>query len=483
MQIEDNIKETENKLRQCIVDKKSDEALKQILHLLGGPFAFSEVWQHKAFFLSMQDDLMVKDTPVCCAMLAVIKMLSFDLPGARKFQKELPEKSFAEYYLWAVMPETEEQWQEGMDRVIAEFPDEIRTHQITLGRPTLYNGIWCMANFGKDFPQGEYVRKLFSRCSGERGQGMYEILMSEISYQQNDCFEALSLAVGNSYTAEQMGNISGLFVGLYIQMCVMIVTGQLQAVQYVMEKISERVRNSVCTELSQNEKALAAWCGLYDKNYPLITAWMKEWAPNEYGELCLLELFAYMVKLRVYLMQKKHYALLGLAESLRPLLGISERKMDYCEVSIIEALSLYQQGKAEEAFVLLDEVLPIAKQYRFYRLIADEGDMMYHLLEEYKKEKRFEDEKFLELLTNMSQKMGVLFPGYMEREPQKNKELTERETDVLRLFAEERTNGEIADYFQVSLNTVKYYSKNIFEKLGVKNRQKAVKAAKELGIL
>lgn len=157
--------------------------------------------------------------------------------------------------------------------------------------------------------------------------------------------------------------------------------------------------------------------------------------------------------------------------------------MDYCEVSIITALSLHAQEKTQEAFLLLDEALTIAEEYKFYRLVADEGEAMYRLLREYKRAKRFKNEKFLDNLITMSQQMGILFPGYMERGPQKEVELTEKEIAVLRQIAEQRSNGEIAEYLDISLNTVKYYTKHIYGKLGVKSRTKAVKMAKELGIL
>lgn len=395
MKTKDNVKDVENQLKKYITDAKNNEALKQILHILGGPFSYTEIWEHRYFFISMQEEtvnnLPVKNIPAYCAIMAVIKMLEFDLPGARILQKQLPTESLEAYYLWAVIPKTEEQWKKGLDRVIREFPNEISTHHITLGRPTIYNGIWCMANFGNDFLQEGYIKELFSRCNSEKGQGIYEILMSEICYQRNACFDALSLEVANSYRLEHSGNISGLFVGVYIQMCVMIVTGQLRAVQYVMEEVSKKVQSSVSTEVQKNEKALAAWCALYDRNYQLIGTWMNECSPNEYRELCLLD--------------------------------------------------------------------------------------------EYKKEKRFKDEIFLKKLISMSQKMGILFPGYMKREAQLMEELTENEIDVLRQLAADQTNGEIAEYLHISLNTVKYYTKQIYGKLGVKNRQKAVKNAKDLGIL
>jgi len=59
----------------------------------------------------------------------------------------------------------------------------------------------------------------------------------------------------------------------------------------------------------------------------------------------------------------------------------------------------------------------------------------------------------------------------------KSFDLTERENDVLLLIAKGYTNTKIADTLFVSVNTVKYHTKNIFIKLDVKNRIEAVQKA------
>jgi LuxR family transcriptional regulator, maltose regulon positive regulatory protein len=61
--------------------------------------------------------------------------------------------------------------------------------------------------------------------------------------------------------------------------------------------------------------------------------------------------------------------------------------------------------------------------------------------------------------------------------------LSDRELDTLKLIAEELTNQEIADKLFISLNTVKTHLKNVFLRLDVDNRTKAVDKAKELGII
>jgi len=61
--------------------------------------------------------------------------------------------------------------------------------------------------------------------------------------------------------------------------------------------------------------------------------------------------------------------------------------------------------------------------------------------------------------------------------------LNEREMTILRYMAARLSNQEIANELHLSVNTVKWYARNIFSKLGVGNRRAAVVKARELGIL
>jgi len=61
--------------------------------------------------------------------------------------------------------------------------------------------------------------------------------------------------------------------------------------------------------------------------------------------------------------------------------------------------------------------------------------------------------------------------------------LNERELEILALFAQPRTNQEVADTLYLSLNTVKWYARQIYGKLGVNNRREAVSRAEALGLI
>ena len=61
--------------------------------------------------------------------------------------------------------------------------------------------------------------------------------------------------------------------------------------------------------------------------------------------------------------------------------------------------------------------------------------------------------------------------------------LSEREFEVLRLIADERSNREIAAKLYLSVATVKWYLTHIYNKLGVQNRALAIMRARQLNLL
>jgi LuxR family maltose regulon positive regulatory protein len=60
--------------------------------------------------------------------------------------------------------------------------------------------------------------------------------------------------------------------------------------------------------------------------------------------------------------------------------------------------------------------------------------------------------------------------------------LSQRELEILQLLKTELGGPEIADRLMVSLNTVRYHTKNIYQKLQVNSRRAALIRAKELGL-
>ena len=72
------------------------------------------------------------------------------------------------------------------------------------------------------------------------------------------------------------------------------------------------------------------------------------------------------------------------------------------------------------------------------------------------------------------------FPSFKSNH---NGPLTERETEILQLIAQEYSNGEIAEKLFISIRTVDTHRRNLLEKLQVKNTAGMVKYAIEKGLI
>ena len=60
----------------------------------------------------------------------------------------------------------------------------------------------------------------------------------------------------------------------------------------------------------------------------------------------------------------------------------------------------------------------------------------------------------------------------LKRDPRDS--LTEREKTLLAALAKGRTNTELAAELDISINTVKFHLRNLYEKLGFRNRSQAI---------
>jgi two-component system, NarL family, response regulator NreC len=81
----------------------------------------------------------------------------------------------------------------------------------------------------------------------------------------------------------------------------------------------------------------------------------------------------------------------------------------------------------------------------------------------------------LKVLTNLKRKTPSI--------PGNNTPLSDREIEVLKLIAQEHSNGEIAEKLFISIRTVDTHRRNILEKLQVKNTAGLVKYAIEKALI
>ena len=82
------------------------------------------------------------------------------------------------------------------------------------------------------------------------------------------------------------------------------------------KKIRERIQRGGRDELESSLDALECRAALYGGNMERIEAWLEYQAPDENKELYMMDMYAYLIKIRCYLLNGKHMMAIVLAKRL-----------------------------------------------------------------------------------------------------------------------------------------------------------------------
>ncbi len=134
------------------------------------------------------------------------------------------------------------------------------------------------------------------------------------------------------------------------------------------------------------------------------------------------------------------------------------------------------QEDRNEALMYLDQALSLAASEGYIRTFLDLGEPIKSLLPLITSRPDYA-KNLLVSMDPQSRQSHEPIP-VMLVEP-----LSEREKQVLRLLATELTGPEIARELVVAISTLRTHTQQIYRKLGVTNRQGAIKAARTLGII
>jgi LuxR family transcriptional regulator, maltose regulon positive regulatory protein len=160
---------------------------------------------------------------------------------------------------------------------------------------------------------------------------------------------------------------------------------------------------------------------------------------------------------------------------------------------LIEAQVLDQLGEREGANAALVQAMELAEPEGFVRIFLDEGPRLRPVLERFVRES---DATPGATSAALAAALLARFPSGEIAAPAAGppaapqlpttsllEALTEREVEVLRLVGAGMSNQQIADELVIALGTLKKHLNNIYGKLGVNSRTRAVATARALGML
>lgn len=140
-------------------------------------------------------------------------------------------------------------------------------------------------------------------------------------------------------------------------------------------------------------------------------------------------------------------------------------------VRLLQAAALWRAGKASQAAMTCKPALALAVQHKMARSLHEAGHELPALLR-WMREHLAPDDN----ITEAENLLGISSQPDTLR-------LTEREQQTLRLIAEGNSNKAIARTLGISVETVKWHLKQLYEKLEVNGRIQAVNQARKRSLL
>lgn len=481
----------------CIMEKAGKEGrlLETILdEFAAHPFHMPALWACRSY-LHQLDAEACRSHPALPPLLALLSAMEGNLEQAREYVRllgEAPrrwkpqdfrEQDYYRIYAELVMPYTSD----GMFLRIVFFLIKtgmvpVRSLTLSASRPSILNGFRDFTRFGPYLERyKDTISETVHQLYGSVGKNVYEILLAEWCYQNNDCFKSLILVTGTIPLIEQESDMRCLFVALALQMRILLMNGQVGTAKPLVEKIRNRIHETGWEELTSSLNALACLAACYDGQQEAIVEWLEHDAPDENGDIYMMDMFAWLVKVRCYLQVGKNMAAYVLVRQLITLLEPGKRYMDLCECHMLLAIICHKADDRERMCEELETALTLAKRYRYIRLLADEGICMVQMLSVYQREKGAD--AFTGQIMELAGSVSRYFPHYLRTPAEYYEPLTATEQKVLRLMALGMSNDEIAEKLGRKTGTVKFHSNSIFRKLRVPNRQQAVSRGEAFGLL
>ena len=459
----------------------SEQERKDLIEKLNISFCMPELWKNRDSFLNLTDE-QYKASLYDLSAAILLRIVIGDIAAVPHLMNLLPDVGF-EDFIKPIIPTVSNRGFFHSLSKLAYLGVSLEPYYSTAtGRPSILNGMRDFSYYG-DFvlKHKEKSLELLKVLYGDVYRQVYDIVSSEIFYQRNESFDAMVRITSAIPILERQKSFIFLIVALYMQITMLTMNGEIKSAEVIMSHLKDRIKDVKGSSFEYNIDAMSVRLALYDGNLEYVNNWLEKTAPDENKELNLMEMYCYFVKLRCYLLYDKHLALLALAEQMRFYAEIARRHMDLVSLSCLEAMSWYKTGNKEKAFELVDEVLKLTEKYRLYRTVADEGVLMFKLLQEYQKARG--SSPFLSKIINITRHVAVLYPNYLNISQEINTNFTEMEKDILRLLEQGKTYDEIAEIFFISVNTVRYHIKKIYPKLDVSSASQAIFKAKKIGLI
>ncbi len=311
--------------------------------------------------------------------------------------------------------------------------------------------------------------------------GLALAILGEIARERDDLATAGQLIPAGIELAQEGGIVDDLRFAYLFLARLRQTQGDTAAALAAWSRADSLLRSYQIPRLTETSAAHRARLDLAQGNPALARRWAEVYQqaraarPVEY-----LREFEELTLARVLLSGQQSDDALAILRPLTAAAQAAGRNRTVIEALILQAIAQRPAGDRADAALIV--AVTLAAPEGFARLFLDEGPALTPLLLRVRHAAPAFVDQLLASTAGESTSAGGRLGPDSSLSPMIDP-LSDRELEVLRLFAAGLSNREIASELIISVGTAKWHAHNIFEKLGVHGRTQAIARARELRLL
>lgn len=359
---------------------------------------------------------------------------------------------------------------------------KMQEFNVTSNLPGVMNGGLDFSQWSKnDNAIAKFLGHPLEVILGKHGKGLVDIALSESYFEKGstDPYEIVTRLNNGIADASNGGKIEMIFVATALLVKQHLLQGQHPTAKRRIDMFRQKIEEEQANQLIPNFEAFCTWFALYTGDKKAIRNYLES-APDEKKSFYVLDRYRYMIKIRCLIAENQLAEALDSACFLTGYFTNYQRTYMTIENEILKSVILYRMEN-ESWQSVFTEALKKAEEFHFVRVFSLEGAAVLPLLMHL--EQNQISKKFLEAVTDEVKKMALYYPDYLKYVSQPDIYFTDRETQVLGLLCQGLSMQDICKECGISYDGLKKHNRNIYQKLGAKNRTEAERKAMQLGIV
>lgn len=466
----------------------------------------SGAWRYPAlqkYFEELPREV-VRESPVLMTAMAMMYMLLMKLDQAeewygalRKYagREGIPKKQQQEaqirlLYLDLSLPQRSRRTlvYSLQKLVLMAGQSDLRVPEVLLTgeNPSIING-------GRDFTawsgrSREVLQRIMpvaEKILGRYVKGFETVALAECGFERGTmpAEEVLERCADGYAAASCDGKLEICYAAAGIQARQYLILGCLPEAERILKEFQIRALKEGSDLLLNNLTASLTRIALYAGGTEEITAFLKK-TPHARVSFTLSDRYLQLVRLRCLIAQNHLEEALDLSFLLTQYFSSCQR--EYCDMvnELLKSIILYRLQDRRWIRHFAD-VLHKTGTHHFVRLLSLEGAAVLPLLQNLPEESLPKNlsAKYLEQVTRGCNRMASVFPDYLAYIPTSRVHLTRREMQVLGMLCSGETSEEICRELGISYAGLKKHNRNIYQKIGAKNRAEAERKAAQMGLV